>query len=62
MYSPTTTTGSPSAAYTSTEAGKYIGLFEKNETREAIETVEDIYKFATQLRDAASRYADPGAD
>lgn len=43
---------------------KYIGLFdaEKNETREAIETVEDIYRFAAQLRDAASRYADPGAD
>lgn len=34
---------------------KYIGLFdqEKNETRQAIESVDDIYGFAEQLKAAA---------
>jgi len=43
---------------------KYLGLFDedKSETREAIESVEDIYKFAAQLRDAASRYTESEGD
>ena len=37
---------------------KYIGLFdgEKNETREAIEEITDIYRFAQHLKETAGRY------
>ncbi|MEO0326262.1 MAG: type I restriction endonuclease [Myxococcota bacterium] len=37
---------------------KYLGLFdvEKKETRHALESVDDIYRFAEQLREAAGRY------
>ena len=38
---------------------KYLGIFdvEKNETRHEIESLDDIYKFATQIRDSVKRYA-----
>ena len=38
---------------------KYIGLLDadKNETRHAVETLDDLYKFADQIREAAERYA-----
>ncbi len=38
---------------------KYLGLLDagKQETRHAIESLDDIYKFADQIREAAERYA-----
>ncbi len=38
---------------------KYIGLFDeaKSETRHAITSIDDIYAFSEQLREAAKRYA-----
>jgi hypothetical protein len=43
---------------------KYIGLFdaEKNETRQAIEKVDDIYEFAGALRETAERYVEATED
>jgi len=42
---------------------KYIGLFDgaKGETRHAIETVDGLYAFSEQLREAAKRYAEQSA-
>jgi len=42
----------------SNRSQKYIGLFdqEKNETRHAIESVDDIYGFAEQLKAAVGYY------
>ena len=39
---------------------KYLGLLddEKNENRHPIEQVTDIYRFAEELRGAATRYAE----
>ncbi len=39
---------------------KYLGTFgaEKNETRNPIDSVEDVYKYADALRETALRYAD----
>ncbi len=39
---------------------KYLGLFDvdKNETREAIETVDDIYMYANRLKETALHYRD----
>lgn len=44
-------------------AQKYLGLFDdaKNETRQAITTVDEIYNFADALRATAAKYADPAA-
>ena len=41
-------------------AQKYLGLFDadKNETKHAIASPDDIYKFADQLRETATRYGD----
>lgn len=38
---------------------KYLGLFdaEKNETRHEIESLDEIYKFASEIRDAVKLYA-----
>jgi len=39
-------------------AQKYLGLFdaEKRETREAIDSLNDIYRFADKLKETAGRY------
>jgi hypothetical protein len=39
---------------------KYLGLLDaaKHETRHAISSLDDIYRFADQIREAAERYAD----
>lgn len=43
---------------------KYIGLFDgdKKETRHALDSLESIYTFASQLRASASRYLEPQSD
>ena len=39
---------------------KYLGLLDAaiSETKHPIETLDDIYRFAAQIREAAKRYAD----
>ena len=40
---------------------KYIGLIddEKNETRHALESIDDIYQYSNAIREAATRYVSP---